>query len=162
VIPETAQESFSADFFAQPQEDGQQTRPEAPAPESLFDVLFSLERRRKPGDPAEYRPVFPLLANMKKFWESDELFPVLPFACGNPNTAVPGGCAFSDFDGQELSPIFTPVKFVEQAQGRDLFAKYNEIMKPGQKPKAGAVPEGLSEDDQVLMSVPKRIRRPSF
>jgi hypothetical protein len=62
-----------------------------------------------------------------------------------------------------MAPVFRQVKFVEQNQGRDLHAKFIKIMNGirGIKDETPVL-DGLTEDDQSIMSVPKRVRRPSF
>ena len=125
---------------------------------------------RREGDTARDGTVddstLPLLSNLSKFWEQPMLFPVLPFAFGNPNTATPGAFYFTDRDMQDQAPVITPVPFVLEKNGMDLVRRFEAIMDQingvDNRPPPFEQEVAKSHPDDFIAAIPRRTRRPSM
>jgi hypothetical protein len=128
--------------------------------DGAFDLLFR-NTLGATGNDGE-TPNFPLLRNLSRYWQQKAIAPVLPFACGNPNTAARDAFQFTDSDLAGANPVMRPVVFAEMANGKDLMTRFQRawIDLTGINPIPGRYAN--RDDEDILQRVPQKVRRASF
>lgn len=123
-------------------------------------MIFVEEGER--GEEGSAIPKLPLLPNLSRYWQQDIISPVLPFNCGNPNTATRDGFMLTDHDIDEINPVMKPLVFAEIPNGKDLMTRWQRawIEMAGINPIHGRYAN--RDDEDILQRIPQRTRRSSL